>query len=133
MVYTNSFGLKLKLGKESPVNMNKRGLAPDQGSSADLQSAGSARSQPAAHRHIAQTRTELRVRGMSCSNCVRHVTEAIQSVPGVAGASVSLEQAQASVRWAASAKPDIPAVLQRIASAGYEADVIETARSDADD
>jgi CheY-like chemotaxis protein/signal transduction histidine kinase/HAMP domain-containing protein len=29
--------------------------------------------------------TELRITGMTCSNCARHVTEAIQAVPGVAG------------------------------------------------
>ena len=27
--------------------------------------------------------TELHVEGMTCNNCARHVTEALQSVPGV--------------------------------------------------
>ncbi|MEK7780268.1 MAG: heavy metal-associated domain-containing protein, partial [Verrucomicrobiota bacterium] len=33
---------------------------------------------------------ELRVEGMTCNNCARHVTEAIQSVSGVQSAMVSL-------------------------------------------
>ncbi|HXJ73406.1 MAG TPA: cation transporter, partial [Candidatus Dormibacteraeota bacterium] len=32
--------------------------------------------------------TELSINGMTCGNCVRHVTEAIQGVPGVSGAQV---------------------------------------------
>src|SRR5438093_535124 len=71
-------------------------------------------------------RTELAVRGMNCSSCVQHVAEAIQSVPGVAAASVSLEESRALVRWAANAKPNVPAVLQQIAGAGYEAEVLES-------
>ena len=45
--------------------------------------------------------TELSVSGMTCGNCARHVTEAIQSVPGVHSASVNLDARRASVRWAA--------------------------------
>jgi cation transport ATPase len=45
--------------------------------------------------------TELSVSGMTCGNCARHVTEAIQSVPGVHSATVSLDSHSASVRWAA--------------------------------
>ena len=43
--------------------------------------------------------TELRVSGMTCNNCVRHVTEAIQGVPGVQSVSVNLQDAAASIRW----------------------------------
>src|SRR5438046_1333303 len=50
-----------------------------------------------------QTRavTELAISGMTCGNCARHVTEALQSVPGVRSANVKLDKQQASVRWAA--------------------------------
>ena len=37
--------------------------------------------------------------GMSCNNCARQVTAAIQGVPEVASASVTLEKGQAEVRW----------------------------------
>ncbi|MEY2466837.1 MAG: P-type Cu+ transporter [Verrucomicrobiota bacterium] len=70
--------------------------------------------------------TQLSVSGMTCGNCARHVTEAIQKVPGVHSASVSLEAHQASVRWARDANPNVPAVLQAIEKEGYGAKVFET-------
>src|SRR6184192_1880054 len=53
-----------------------------------------------------QTRavTELAISGMTCGNCARHVTEALQSVPGVRSAAVSLEGKSASVKWTPGAK-----------------------------
>jgi P-type Cu+ transporter len=69
--------------------------------------------------------TEFKVTGMTCSNCARHVTEAIRSVPGVRAATVRLEANQASVRWAAGAEPNVPAVIRAVEEAGYGASVIE--------
>ena len=69
--------------------------------------------------------TELLVNGMTCNNCARHVTEAIQSVAGVRSASVALEAGRAIVRWSGSS--DVPAVLAAIAAAGYEAKPLEAA------
>ena len=67
------------------------------------------------------TVTELWVGGMTCQNCARHVTEAIQGVAGVQSASVSLPNARASVRWQASAPKNDAAILAAISQAGYEA------------
>ena len=67
---------------------------------------------------------------MTCQNCVRHVTEAIQSVPGVQSASVSLEAGQATVRWDINTPANIPAVLSAIAAAGYEAKPVAAAARD---
>ncbi|MEY4916722.1 MAG: Cation transport ATPase, partial [Verrucomicrobiota bacterium] len=67
------------------------------------------------------TTTELRVNGMTCNNCARHVTEAIQGVAGVQSASVSLQTAAASIRWNSAAGKNVSAVLAAIAKAGYEA------------
>ena len=39
----------------------------------------------------------LKIDGMSCSNCVRHVTEALEEVDGVSGVQVNLDQAYAMV------------------------------------
>src|SRR6266481_3808837 len=75
----------------------------------------------------AQSVTELAVSGMTCANCARHVTEAIQGVPGVRSASVDLDNQRASVRWAAAAPPNISTVIQAIEKAGYGAKVIDTA------
>ena len=38
------------------------------------------------------------VAGMTCDNCVRHVTEALQALPGVAEVHVTLETGRAAVR-----------------------------------
>ena len=65
--------------------------------------------------------TELLVSGMTCQNCVRHVTDAIQGVPGVRSASVSLEAGRATVRWKANTPANVPAVLSAITASGYKA------------
>jgi len=70
--------------------------------------------------------TELSVSGMTCGNCARHVTEAIQSVPGVRSATVSLDSRQALVRWAADGRHDPAALIQAIEKEGYAAKVVET-------
>jgi P-type Cu+ transporter len=69
--------------------------------------------------------TQLAVTGMTCGNCARHVTDAIQSVPAVHSASVNLDASQATVRWAAGATQDTPAVLHAVAEAGYQAQVVQ--------
>ena len=61
---------------------------------------------------------------MTCANCARHVTEAIQSVPGVQSASVNLEARQAFVRWSSGSERNIPAIIQAVESAGYGAKII---------
>ncbi len=68
--------------------------------------------------------TELAVTGMTCGNCARHVTEAIQNVPGVRSATVSLDSSHASVRWAPSGEHNIPALIQAIENEGYSAKVV---------
>src|SRR5437667_5307462 len=70
--------------------------------------------------------TELRVTGMTCGNCARHVTEAIQAAPGVRSALVSLDARKASVRWAPGADQNVAEVIQAVEAAGYGAKVIET-------
>src|SRR4051794_24772443 len=74
--------------------------------------------------------TEFSVEGMTCGNCARHVTEAIQSVPGVRHAAVSLETSHASVRWQDGVTTDTAAVVRAVKQAGYEATPVE-AHSDA--
>jgi Cu+-exporting ATPase len=72
------------------------------------------------------TTTELRVSGMTCNNCARHVTEAIQGVAGVQSASVSLQNAAANVRWNSADAKNLPAVLTAVSKAGYEAKEISS-------
>ena len=62
---------------------------------------------------------------MDCGNCVRHVTEAIQAVPGIHSAMVSLDSKRASVRWNPGAPADMSAVIQAVSQAGYGASIVE--------
>jgi P-type Cu+ transporter len=68
---------------------------------------------------------KLAVSGMSCANCARHVTEAIQSVPGVQSVSVNLDAQQATVWWSPDSKPNASAVIQVVQTAGYGAKIVE--------
>ncbi len=74
--------------------------------------------------------TELAISGMTCPNCARHVTEAIQSVPGVRSAEVRLEASRASVRWTVEAERDVPAVIRAVEEAGYGASEAESVAHD---
>src|SRR4051794_4681779 len=71
------------------------------------------------------TRTELSVTGMTCQNCARHVGEALQTVPGVGSATVSLQDQRASVRWLPQAAPDHSALIESLRDAGYTGQLIE--------
>jgi Cu+-exporting ATPase len=72
-----------------------------------------------------QSITELTVDGMTCGNCARHVTEALQAVPGVRSAAVNLEGKSASVKWVLGADQNDQALVQAVEKAGFEAKVNE--------
>ncbi|HEX4341791.1 MAG TPA: cation transporter, partial [Verrucomicrobiae bacterium] len=77
---------------------------------------------PATDTHLEKApATELVVTGMTCNNCARHVTEAIQSVPGVRNAAVSLQTGRASVKWNPGTSENLPAIVSSVKAAGYEA------------
>jgi len=78
-------------------------------------------------------RTELTVTGMNCSNCARHVTEALLSVTGVDRAVVTLETRRASIRWAAGAAADVAALVQAVQRAGFDAQPLEAQTNEAHD
>lgn len=64
---------------------------------------------------------ELKVRDMTCANCVRHVSEALEQEPGVERALVDLETGRAMVTG--DADPDrLIAVLDE---AGYPAERVQ--------
>jgi Cu+-exporting ATPase len=87
---------------------------------------------PAATPGTSRGASLLSVAGMTCSNCVRHVTEAIQGVPGVHSAVVTLETRRAAVRWTADAPPDLAAVVQAIEKAGFKAKPVAAAEGKTD-
>ncbi|MCX7800461.1 MAG: cation transporter [Fimbriimonadales bacterium] len=69
---------------------------------------------------MAQT-TYLRVEGMTCMMCVKHVANALPAVPGVEGAKVSLSEKRAAVLHGEQATVD--ALIAAVKQAGYEATV----------
>ena len=65
------------------------------------------------------------VKGMTCGNCARHVTEAIREVAEVASVSVKLESGQAWVQWKLDAPPNPGAVIAAVKSAGFKAALLK--------
>ncbi len=63
--------------------------------------------------------TIFTVTGMTCDNCVHHVTEAVKGVTGVTGADVSLKSNSATVQG----DFDDAKVIAAIVEEGYEAKV----------
>lgn len=61
--------------------------------------------------------TTIQVTGMTCENCVRHVREALEAVPGVQRAEVDLASGQARVEGSAPAD----ALLAAVREEDYEA------------
>ena len=66
---------------------------------------------------------------MTCNNCARHVTDAIQSVSGVRTTLVSLETRCASIRWNPNQPAHVEAVLAAIRGAGYDAQPLAAAEA----
>jgi copper chaperone CopZ len=62
---------------------------------------------------------DLGVGRMTCDDCVRTVTDALQSVPGVQGADVSLERRSARVAVDSSVEPE--RLTAAVRASGYHA------------
>jgi copper chaperone CopZ len=61
--------------------------------------------------------TTLRITGMTCNGCVRHVDNALRTVPGVTAVEVALPDRAKVVHTA-----DVGALVAAVAAAGYRAD-----------
>ena len=62
---------------------------------------------------------DLQVEGMSCGSCVKHVTQALQSLPGVGGVEVDL--ASARVRVSGELAQGSDSLVTALTGAGYPA------------
>ena len=62
---------------------------------------------------------KLKVTGMSCPNCVRHVKEAIESLPGAENVRVDLELGEAEFEGV-----EADAAIAAVEEEGYEAAVL---------
>ena len=69
--------------------------------------------------------SELRVEGMTCNNCARKVTDAIQSVPGVQSVMINIEAQRASVRWKSDVLADVNRLISTVTAAGYPTKLIQ--------
>lgn len=61
---------------------------------------------------------QLKVEGMMCQNCVKHVTKALEGVPGAADVQVSLENKSATVTVPEMTSDDV--LKAAVEEAGYE-------------
>ena len=61
----------------------------------------------------------LNIEGISCTHCVRHVTEALKALKGVKSVRVSLEKKTADVEYNGSVTSD--EMKAAVKEAGYEA------------
>jgi copper chaperone CopZ len=64
-------------------------------------------------------KTTLKIEGMSCDHCVKHVKEALEAVEGVISARVSLKDNSAEVDHGDGVKSE--ALKAAVSEAGYEA------------
>jgi len=62
--------------------------------------------------------TKLKITGMSCGHCVAAATKALEAVPGVEKAEVTLEPGAAVVHGTA----ELAALIAAVAEEGYEAE-----------
>jgi copper ion binding protein len=63
-------------------------------------------------------KTTLKIEGMSCEHCVKHVTDALEEIDGVSSAAVSLEGKSAAVEHGDGVS--LEALKAAVAEAGYE-------------
>jgi copper ion binding protein len=63
-------------------------------------------------------KTTLKIDGMSCEHCVKHVTEALKGIKGVKSAKVSLKDNNAVVEHGDEAS--LEALKAAVVEAGYE-------------
>ena len=63
-------------------------------------------------------KTILKIEGMSCDHCVKHVKEALEGTAGVTSAVVSLKEGTAEVEHGGEAA--LEAMKAAVGEAGYE-------------
>jgi copper chaperone len=65
--------------------------------------------------------TTIKIGGMSCDGCVKSITRALQAVPGVSKAQVSLERAEATIAFDPEKVPK-SALVEAVQDAGFSAE-----------
>ncbi len=62
----------------------------------------------------------MRITGMTCNGCVKHVDKALRGVAGVTAVEVNLPQQRAKIEHDAAAT--LPAFVSAVETAGYAAE-----------
>ncbi|MDR2514544.1 MAG: copper ion binding protein [Christensenellaceae bacterium] len=65
------------------------------------------------------TKTVLKVEGMSCEHCVRAVTKAVGSLPGIGSVAVELEKGLVTVEHDKALSP-VGTIAEAIEDQGYD-------------
>ncbi len=65
------------------------------------------------------TEVTIKVEGMSCGGCVRNVTGVLKALPGVEDATVSLDAAEARVRYD-PAQLSVAALREAVEATGFD-------------
>ncbi len=71
-------------------------------------------------------KTELSVTGMTCGNCVKHVTEALRTLPGVTQVDVALHEGRATIEHDGRASSD--SMIAAVQEEGYQAALVTAGR-----
>ncbi len=114
-VFVVGNALRLRGWKPSEVSLDKATPASAPVLLADQMSDGA---KPANNKKENTMEKTLKVEGMMCQHCVKHVTEALSGVEGVQGVEVSLEAGTATVTCADSVADDD--LLAAVRAADYE-------------
>ncbi len=69
--------------------------------------------------------TTLKVPGMTCGNCARHVGDALRGISGVASAECFVEMRSVKVEWTKGVLPDESRLLSTLKEAGYSSIVAQ--------
>jgi copper chaperone CopZ len=64
--------------------------------------------------------TTLRISGMTCNGCVKHVDAALRGLPGVSAVQVELAEGRAKVSHDPEQSPEA-SLIAAVVDAGYEA------------
>jgi copper chaperone CopZ len=75
------------------------------------------------HPHWGREMVRVTISGMSCSNCARHVREALSGLAGVTSVVVRLDPGDATIE--ATVPPDDAAIRAALAKTGYDVVAIE--------
>ena len=127
-VFVVSNALRLRFFKPKHGSAASGGtISPEQSHTVSVSTVPAAPAKPAAQAAASQVpgvRKILLVEGMMCQNCVRHVTRALEGIPGAADVSVSLEEKQAAVTVPGTVTDQD--LVAAVTEAGYEVTDIQT-------